>query len=359
MYFPKNFLFAMSSGCSHKHCCADGPCLKNWHHDSRACSCITAAAKKLLARDETCKQCATCAAAIGQRKCAKFVVGWPCSESPPNVHLITQHFCFGTTCVGKYRDELQQSFFAPYLIVPSRSSLNDVLLPNGTVHPAFAEHIRATRQKLQFDGGRCNQCGLCQLVGGPKFKICSACKNARYCTAECQRHHWRQHKKTCSTDRKARESERVASADPGGKAVVQSALISDSKKAPASVSPGGDAARVAQLHPERMEATKEDPLALLDVEGKPPCACLSAEWKHLVSARALGTCCAPACSKRVTVSIDMTVHSTNCGLPGQEKVRHTYLCAPTCSAKCSKRLNRGAQLFTRTLLDDAVARDVH
>lgn len=40
------------------------------------------------------------------------------------------------------------------------------------------------------------QCAVC---GNPGTKKCSQCKAVFYCSTECQRKHWPEHKKTCAT----------------------------------------------------------------------------------------------------------------------------------------------------------------
>ena len=39
-------------------------------------------------------------------------------------------------------------------------------------------------------------CSNCSKEGGTLSK-CSACKRASYCSKECQKQHWNEHKKTC------------------------------------------------------------------------------------------------------------------------------------------------------------------
>jgi len=35
------------------------------------------------------------------------------------------------------------------------------------------------------------------VQGQPMFKSCSQCGQAKYCSKECQRSHWKQHKRAC------------------------------------------------------------------------------------------------------------------------------------------------------------------
>ena len=38
-------------------------------------------------------------------------------------------------------------------------------------------------------------CNTCHISG--KFKKCSGCEKVYYCSKECQRQDWKEHKKTC------------------------------------------------------------------------------------------------------------------------------------------------------------------
>ena len=41
-----------------------------------------------------------------------------------------------------------------------------------------------------------SKCTGCDKIG-EDFKVCSACKLAKYCTSSCQHAHWPEHKSTC------------------------------------------------------------------------------------------------------------------------------------------------------------------
>jgi len=40
-------------------------------------------------------------------------------------------------------------------------------------------------------------CWYCNKESEAKLKICSKCTKARYCSVDCQRAHWSEHKKIC------------------------------------------------------------------------------------------------------------------------------------------------------------------
>ena len=40
-------------------------------------------------------------------------------------------------------------------------------------------------------------CACCEKISQSKMKKCSGCENEYYCSAECQKIHWKQHKKVC------------------------------------------------------------------------------------------------------------------------------------------------------------------
>jgi hypothetical protein len=40
-------------------------------------------------------------------------------------------------------------------------------------------------------------CAYCGKTDDCKFRKCGACRKVRYCSTECQNHHWREHKLQC------------------------------------------------------------------------------------------------------------------------------------------------------------------
>jgi hypothetical protein len=65
----------------------------------------------------------------------------------------------------------------------------------------------ASRQKEQQDGGggaaaACAGCGALPAAGG-SHKVCKGCRALRYCSVDCQKRHWAQHKRTCKARRAA------------------------------------------------------------------------------------------------------------------------------------------------------------
>ena len=51
--------------------------------------------------------------------------------------------------------------------------------------------------KRRLESVQCAGCRKNEDPNGAAFKKCSRCKTARYCSAECQKGHWRTHKRTC------------------------------------------------------------------------------------------------------------------------------------------------------------------
>jgi hypothetical protein len=51
-------------------------------------------------------------------------------------------------------------------------------------------------EKKQIVTSKKSKCTGCDKIG-EDFKVCSACKMAKYCTSSCQRAHWPEHKSTC------------------------------------------------------------------------------------------------------------------------------------------------------------------
>ena len=50
-------------------------------------------------------------------------------------------------------------------------------------------------EKKQYNSTK-SKCTGCDKIG-EDFKVCSACKLAKYCTSSCQHAHWPEHKRTC------------------------------------------------------------------------------------------------------------------------------------------------------------------
>lgn len=62
---------------------------------------------------------------------------------------------------------------------------------------------RETTSKLQTDAGRasvrvCARCGTNDAASDSKLMRCQRCKVVSYCSQECQRADWKQHKKLCN-----------------------------------------------------------------------------------------------------------------------------------------------------------------
>ena len=66
------------------------------------------------------------------------------------------------------------------------------------VHKAKLKDTKKAREP-------CLNCGK----SNPKMNVCSKCKVAKYCSKECQKSHWKQHKSTCTTPA-AKEGAEVA-----------------------------------------------------------------------------------------------------------------------------------------------------
>lgn len=69
---------------------------------------------------------------------------------------------------------------------------------------------RRLQRALALGTRRCANLGCITVVPmgfpPPKAKVCSACRRARYCSAECQRADWRQHRAVCKELKEHTES---------------------------------------------------------------------------------------------------------------------------------------------------------
>ena len=62
------------------------------------------------------------------------------------------------------------------------------------------DRARRAANQLQRHDPPCAGCGAVRDAAAPPFKLCAACKKVAYCTADCQKGHWkRAHKRECST----------------------------------------------------------------------------------------------------------------------------------------------------------------
>jgi len=52
----------------------------------------------------------------------------------------------------------------------------------------------------------CGNCGTCRYMGEP-YKMCSGCKSVHYCSSECQKANWVNHKMNCNDEKIKRMSD--------------------------------------------------------------------------------------------------------------------------------------------------------
>jgi hypothetical protein len=70
--------------------------------------------------------------------------------------------------------------------------------PDGTGYMGPAGVFR-TSEKIKHDmSDQCAKCGKAQSLVG-RLKKCQVCQKTYYCGKECQRSHWKEHKKVCKT----------------------------------------------------------------------------------------------------------------------------------------------------------------
>jgi hypothetical protein len=68
----------------------------------------------------------------------------------------------------------------------------------GEALPTFAEDVAAVDTAARPQPTDCDLAKLAPPPPPKKLLLCGRCGKARYCTAECQRAHWKLHKKDCS-----------------------------------------------------------------------------------------------------------------------------------------------------------------
>ena len=60
--------------------------------------------------------------------------------------------------------------------------------------------LMVKRENLVFGDVKINKCAYChqqEQEGDAKFKSCARCKKATYCSPQCQKDHWKEHKREC------------------------------------------------------------------------------------------------------------------------------------------------------------------
>lgn len=84
----------------------------------------------------------------------------------------------------------------PYTDAPAK--LIQIARRHEDMADVVTHKVLMTRKFMMMNTIRKDVCDACRksFVGG--IMKCSVCKNARYCTASCQRAHWPEHKKTCA-----------------------------------------------------------------------------------------------------------------------------------------------------------------
>ena len=87
-----------------------------------------------------------------------------------------------------------------------RSSIYFLYSFNHYARPEWYEHLKKAEEEAekakqnQLNIIRCNYCNVPET--STKHKICSACKKAYYCSAECQKHDWKRgHKEECKKNK--------------------------------------------------------------------------------------------------------------------------------------------------------------
>ena len=68
---------------------------------------------------------------------------------------------------------------------------------------AKAEAVKEEKRQLKRAARVCQNCGK---EAGKSWKKCSICRLGRYCSEECQRADWKEHKKSCKKAAARKES---------------------------------------------------------------------------------------------------------------------------------------------------------
>ncbi len=83
--------------------------------------------------------------------------------------------------------------FYHYIAQRAASNSGPFKLPEGGIPDRVARAMDETEQRVNDLWKECASCG--RTVRGTK--VCSRCKRVRYCSKDCQRRHWREHRVHC------------------------------------------------------------------------------------------------------------------------------------------------------------------
>jgi hypothetical protein len=95
------------------------------------------------------------------------------------------------------------------------SMLMNVQAPFG-LPPLSGEAIQSIRDKMaesKHGDGACGGCGAKEGKEGTDLLLCSKCKKRSYCSKECQKGHWKLHKKVCKAPEAGKENPKAWSED--------------------------------------------------------------------------------------------------------------------------------------------------
>ncbi len=109
-------------------------------------------------------------------------------SQPENVHMIVM-----TNCLIKTKT----------LILGSGFYLSKTLKPNTTtkhLRDRMGDKFTVEFTMDQLDGVVSFNHRSCEICGGLPLKMCARCNVAKYCSNECQKAHWNDHKKKCKKE---------------------------------------------------------------------------------------------------------------------------------------------------------------
>ena len=176
-------------------------CADPWSHISRCDICGNICCKKHTAHCDKCEKtlCFDC----------EFVDQLSGRYERPNVTLLVCDRC-GTKIVKDHKgscveDRSRDSWFVQFCDDKScakyqcpcsgdESWLCAAHKETGCSNAAYGGHPKGIKRlKRDTDSRRCEYCG----AEKDKLLVCGRCKSVFYCSADCQRPHWKKHKKTC------------------------------------------------------------------------------------------------------------------------------------------------------------------
>lgn len=252
-----------------------------------ACPCTPKWVKELNLHENHCLICDN-KLPIKEPTAVKTFV-FHCLMKPSRIHSIAIRLCGSEdkNCTSKFLTNYDNPKYMSFV-----SWIPFSFLRNSEAHT----FIEASLGKMT--GRYCKNCNNRETNKTPNLKTCSGCMKVSYCSKECQKENWRNHKIRCKAFQ--------------GKATQE---------------------ELDQLNPSKCDnlPTPNEKIKI------PICACLDEKDLHRFQAANNGTCSAFPCNNEIVGTIEYRMYIVKCTLLKEA----IHICPKHyCSQRCLKRDNK-------------------